>query len=624
MGTLTNILGTPAATVRLGVTMEPTFQVSNTIRGELTVWALDPNYRPVIDFARGAKSAASFDEMKQAYVGAGGIMGGINTNSLGAKRAQKDLEQLARHGIDVRRVSFREVLTLSEFSESAMRIGLSKRTFEKAKERGLTNKEAIIESAYAARDITDYGRHGSKMAAAQRLVTFLNAHLQGADKFTRTIGGAGAYQKALSLLHRDNRGKSLSEREKQDLKTARGLMLKMSLIGLVGVGLSVLYQDDPEYEEFSEYLRASHWMVKTPGDRWLAVPKPFQEAILSNIFERAYEVHYYEDPEAMERMKRGLLQLMGPPMIAIILRPGIEHFSNKSLYNGMPLIARRLEGLEPDQQYSAWTSSFAKSLGKQLGVSPILIDHYITSYTGTVGRTVLDVTTAGDPKAPERGLDDMFFFRRFVRDPTRGSVSNQDFYKQMAKDGGELDAKYRTFSTFAANDQNREAQVYLGKMSDKEAAYVMARFTGKLNPSQSQRKFHPMERASDVARKVYALRRDVRDSDTLSATQRRLLDDALSEKVVMEYRNSMVAAGVRGYAKRKMMSLDDNMAEIEKISMPTADALKSMTRKIPPAEAVYEYYPEFERNMLEFRDILLNERTDLDGDMSNIIDALSE
>jgi len=42
-------------------------------------------------------------------------------------------------------------------------------------------------------------------------------------------------------------------------------MVKMMVIGLAGAALIALYRDDPEYQEFTEWLIASHWMVKLPG-----------------------------------------------------------------------------------------------------------------------------------------------------------------------------------------------------------------------------------------------------------------------------------------------------------------------------------------------------------------------
>ncbi len=459
------------------------------------------------------------------------------------------------------------------------------------------------------------------MAGAQRLVTFLNASLQGMDKFLRVLGGAGAYQKALSLVFDKTSSKKLTSLERDNLAAARSLYTKMMVLGLIGVGLTSLYRDDPEYQEISDYLRASHWLVKVPGGKWLVIPKPFQEAVLSNIFERVYEMYYYNDPAAMDRLLNGIALSMGPPMVPVFARPIIEHFGNKSIYNGMPLISQRLNGLEPEQQFYSWTSSFAKKAGEALGVSPILIDHYITSYTGTLGRTVLGFTSASDPQAPDQGPDDMFFVRRFIRDYTRSSVSNKAFYEKMARDGGELNAKYLTFRNFVRNDSDDEARDYLRKMSGEESVYVMARFTGYLKPSASQRKFHPLERAQDVAGSIYSLRREVRASTTLSPRVKQRVDDALSERVVMEFRNAMIATGVRGYKGRGMMDLGKNDRKIKIGSKAVYEELQALVSKYPDAESTYNDYEAFSEAMLGQRDDVLESNGDIDQRAANDFDG---
>lgn len=623
---LVDLLSLPAQTMRLGITVEPTFQVTNTIRGELTTWMLDPNYTPGVDFGKGLKSSVAFDEMKQAYVGAGGIMGGVNANSMAAKRAKQDIETVSRTGADIRRVSWRGFLAATEISESAMRIGLFRKTFEKAKKEGYTDKEAVIEGAFTARDITDYGRHGSKMLSAQRIITFMNAHFQGMDKFSRTLGGSGSYQQALRYVF--GQTESLTAREQKNLSTGRKLVTKMVLVGMAGAALTMLYSDDEEYQEFSEYLRTMHWMVKAPmlvdGEwklGWYAIPKPFQEAMLGNIMERAYGAYYYDDPEEMEKMKRGIMMMLGPPMIPVAIRPTIEHFANKSLYNDMPLISDRLKGLDPEKQYYAWTSSLAKKIGKANGIPPVLIDHYIVSYTGSMGRTALGLTTAVDENAPTLGGDDMFFLRRFIRDWTRSSSSKTDFYRMMSRDGGSMTAKYSTFKMLVSDDSNDEARAYLGKLKDHEAAYVMARYTGAIAPGKSQAKFHPLHRAQLISRYYNQARNNVRDSETIKPDKKRRLDDLISQRVVMEMRNAMIASGLPGYQKREMFDLSKNAKSIEKLSPKTWQLMEDLSGNLHTAQDTYNAYPSFQADMLKMRAEIIESTGDIDP-LNNPLDGV--
>jgi N12 class adenine-specific DNA methylase len=618
---LTNLLGVPAATLRLGVTLEPTFQVSNTIRGELTAWSLDPDYMLGRDFAKGLSSVINFDLYKQAYIGGGGIMGGINANSLGAKRAQKDIEKLTREGMDIRRMSFKQLLTYSEVSESAMRIGLFRVAFERAKKSGLNDKEAVTEAVFVARDITDYGMHGSKMVAAQRLITFMNAHFQGVTKWVKVLGGAGAYRKAINNVLNPTEKQKYSRVEEEKIKASRKLYVAMVTFGMISAAFALMYRDDEEYQNISDYLKSGHWVVKL-GDKWVVIPKPFQEAILGNIFERAIEAKYHNDPTAYDRLMTGLSQLMIPPSMPVVAKPILEHVMNESLYNGMPLVPRRMQGIDAEEQFNSWTSSFSKMLGGAIGVSPIIIDHYIVGWTGSLGRTALGLTTAVDPKSPEQGMDDMFFLRRFVRDWTRSSKSTANFYEKINRDNGTLNAKYETFKRFVDDESDDQARAYLSKMTDSDATYVMAKYSyaGKL-VKKSQSKFHPMIRAVNVSSKLYSLKRDVRNSEKLVPGQKRLLDDAISQRLVMEFHNAMVVTKQSGYQDRQLFDLEANFKQIEKVSKPTSETLLDMTAKIVTAKDSYSEYPELEEFMLILRDEVLAGEGDINDQISNKIDV---
>jgi hypothetical protein len=652
VGVFAKTFGLPAAALRLGVTTDPTFQVTNFIRGELTAWALDTYYKPLWSFAKGIKSAVLADELKYAYAAEGGIMGGINANSLAAKRAQKDIKRMASNGISINRMTIKGFLELTEISESGMRLGLFKETYDKAIARGLGHQDAMVEAVFTARDITDYGRHGAWMTGASRVITFLNAHAQGADKFTRVLGkgGIGAYQKALELTHKDQEGMRMTARERHDLKAARHLMVAMTGFAAVSIALMELWGDDEEFQQIGEYMRATHWMVRSPIDgTWVAIPKPHQEAIIANLAERAWEAWKYDDPEAWARGRRMVIdQFLLPPYFPVILKPGYEHATNRSMYNDMPIIPREKRRKEPYEQAHPWTSSVSKwlantAIGKELELSPILLDHYFTSWTGTVGRSILGVTNIADPKAPAQGVDDMYFWRRFFRDYTRGSRAQQEFYKRMSDEGGTFDRKWQTWRGHVKEDNNEKAIPYLKAMSDDEAAFTMSLFRGFEKSDMTERMHHPMHRAVRVAKGtnttegLNGLRRSIRDADTstFSPDQKRKLDDLISRRVVAEFENAMIASQLEGFAKRPMFNLENNMEKIRKVSanvadkiMDVEDTVKNNQGRIILADQSYEDFPYWKKMWLEDRDRLIelvenDPEYDIDGEIGNVFDAMT-
>ena len=62
--------------------------------------------------------------------------------------------------------------SLTEFSETATRIGLFRTFFDEAKARGLDDFEASMEAAWLARDHIDFDRRGLQMVALSRVIPF--------------------------------------------------------------------------------------------------------------------------------------------------------------------------------------------------------------------------------------------------------------------------------------------------------------------------------------------------------------------------------------------------------------------------------------------------------------------
>ena len=66
--------------------------------------------------------------------------------------------------------------------------------------------------------------------------------------------------------------------------------------------------------------------------------------------------------------------------------------SNKSSFTGNPIVPPFMEsGLDPQEQYTINTSSFAVALGRATNTSPIKIDYILKGYTGTLGTYVLNI-----------------------------------------------------------------------------------------------------------------------------------------------------------------------------------------------------------------------------------------
>lgn len=139
-------------------------------------------------------------------------------------------------------------------------------------------------------------------------------------------------------------------------------------------------------------------------------------------------------------------------------QPIIEQISNHQFFTGQPIIPDHLKGVAPDLQYSEYTSQTARQLGKIIGSipyigslgpndqqisSPMVIDNYIRSWTGGLGKLAVNIIDAGLTKSglaelqsekPDMQLADIPIIRALEsRNPSMQSSIIQDFYANLDK-----------------------------------------------------------------------------------------------------------------------------------------------------------------------------------------------
>src|SRR5690606_15279447 len=134
---------------------------------------------------------------------------------------------------------------------------------------------------------------------------------QGLDAFARTIFGERDihknYRQLLTPFVKSVNGSPLSVAEKEALPNSVRLWVKIAAIGMIGVAFAALYRDDEEYEEFNDYMKATHWFFKM-GGVWWRVPKPFELAVVSNMFEAAFDAWWRQDERAHLRFVESLFE----------------------------------------------------------------------------------------------------------------------------------------------------------------------------------------------------------------------------------------------------------------------------------------------------------------------------
>ena len=147
-------------------------------------------------------------------------------------------------------------------------------------------------------------------------------------------------------------------------------------------------------------------------------------------------------------------------------------------------------------------------------------------------------------------------------------------------------------------DQRAEAVDYADTLDPDQLAFALWRYyaSNRHIGQFTANRWHPMYRANEARRLIYRVRNAVRDSAELTPAQKAELDDLFAQRLVGETRNAMIAIGVEGYsANRDMTDLGANLQAIAAIDEATAQDLQRALLDLPPADRVYAFYPDIQR-----------------------------
>ncbi len=595
---LIDLLAVPAAVLRAGITTTLEFIKANFIRDQVISWVYyGQPLKRLASTARGMGEEVFNADAARAYSQAGGIMGGAGTAQLRDSFYNADLRALKKKGWAAQRLtSLRGWLEISELSETGLRVGLFNDFRKAAVERGLDENEAAVEAAWRARDHIDFDRHGWLLAALSRVVPFLNASLQGIDKTAR---------QAMAPLGRRAMGDSPLAGDDVAMGDAVKAWARLMVVGVTGLGIHALMRRQPEYDEINVRTRATHWMIKT-GEKWYAVPKPFEMAAVINLFEAAYDTYADADPLAGERYVEGLFTVIAPPNV-IEGNPAVRFYferkSGQDFFTGRDIVPDNLKGLEPWLQYTGRTSDFSKQLGELTGLSPIQTDHFITTFTGGHGRNALALYDWALSDKPLPGWDDAPITRRFIKDASRGANSTMAFWDLIGSRTGQLEAAAKSYRSLFEGGDPAGARDYLGRQDQ-----VTKEFVAVSVMKAGTRRLHPMLRARAAVRAINQVRRELSRPEftgadgkprQLDAIKRRAADDILSTMAMAEARNSMVVAGARGYEARKMLPIGTWHDELKALDADLFDALAARyaSGKVIPFATMLEIWPDLRERL---------------------------
>jgi len=265
--------------LRSAITLSPAFAVKNKIRDMInSMMIAETKYKPS-DWKepKGLKGA----KMQEMYDLAGGGQFGFYIRSkTDYYRLQK--EWMFKHSKDPKKF-FLEFATFintnwdtwTSFmskSEKSTRIAFAKAEFNRLVKGGMDPFDALLQSAFSARDLLDFHVAGEWMKVINQFIPFSNAAIRGLDKVIRTA--------------RDRPGNLV------------GSWLLLAVMPAIANSMMIAMMDDDTVEEYKQlppYQRDMFFNIPLGNGRWLTIPKPFELGYMSSAVQRIADKYLLND-----------------------------------------------------------------------------------------------------------------------------------------------------------------------------------------------------------------------------------------------------------------------------------------------------------------------------------------
>jgi hypothetical protein len=208
---------------------------------------------------------------------------------------------------------------------------------------------------------------------ASTIIPFFNAQLQSLDVLYRAMTGKMPMNERLKI---------------QEKLFQRGMMIAAGTMVY-----AALMQDDEAYKNATPDQKYGNWFVHIPNVKDpLRIPIPYEVGILFKALPEAIMDVARRDTKAKEAIK-GLGMLLWqstPGVVPVAGKAFIEGSLNATPYG--PIETSREKELPAAMRYREETTEVAKTLGSltgAVGVSPLMIEHFVRSYTSALGLSAL-------------------------------------------------------------------------------------------------------------------------------------------------------------------------------------------------------------------------------------------
>jgi len=220
-------------------------------------------------------------------------------------------------------------------------------------------------------------------------------------------------------------------------------------------------KDRPEYQELSVHDKIYFWNIFTDDGQRYAPPKPFAPGfIFGGLTELTLDAIYQQEPELILEGLKTTFNLGMPNYEMPHLISYIEIMTNRRWDRGTDIVPMGEQMLEPQYQYSHYTSETAKYLGSKLNMSPYKIDHAIRGQFSRLGQNVLDT---GEFAAGAQGFQEtLASILGVYREPFQTPVSVDKIYQAR----NEAQSVYRTFDEEESRNIPEDEMTYTWQEAD--------------------------------------------------------------------------------------------------------------------------------------------------------------
>lgn len=389
---ITKFLSLQAKFLRAGATgLNVGFIPANIIRDfqdasttELSEKGVKSMFKFWMQYPRAIYTSATQGDLYNEWLKSGGAQSTLTEQIF--KNTSKSVDDLVGKRGMVERV----LKSPKDLIEFANRVGEQSTRIARFK-KGLDAGEDALTAAFKSRDISlDFAKSGNDIKITNQVIPFLNAGIQGTEKILR--------------MYKEN--------------PAKATIYTTMLYGFPAL---MLYNHNEQFEDYKDIPQSEkdvYWIIigrdRTPEEieagekvKGVKIPKGFLGRPLSRITESGLEFFKQKDPEGLKSFLADTFESMSPlglprdreslgKTLSTILPPGVqaaaEGVANKNFFFGNDIVPRKLQDVEPSEQYRESTSAGAKWLGKIFNVSPLKIENAISTTTGGLGRQALALT----------------------------------------------------------------------------------------------------------------------------------------------------------------------------------------------------------------------------------------